>query len=257
MNDGFVATAVQRTSLSTSRPSPRLAWSGPRHERGFGPQGAEVNALRGTAHCSATRGGAGGCGAFRRLRRMAKLAVGGGIAGLCALMVLSTLTAGRDVVLGSPAAVSTVPAVDVAASAEDPAVRMGPVTTTSSTVPRTIGACVAVGLETPNSWRAALGLDMYLWSDRLYDGACAWATDLARQGGMTLYHEPGPYGETLYLSRGCSGMWNAWYYSPGHYAAWASKTYPEGVVTYAAAVTVTDSDGICWGVGRVDVGGSS
>lgn len=165
-------------------------------------------------------------------------------------------SAGTERAAEAPSTTSTVAVVDVAVAA-DTAVRLGRVVPTTSTVARTIGACVPVGLETPNSWRAALGLDLYLWSQRLYDGACAWATHLAQQGGMMLYHEPGPYAETLYVSNTCDGMWTTWHSSSGHYAAWASKTYPEGVVTYAAVAIVTDSTGRCWGVGRVDTGGSS
>lgn len=189
---------------------------------------------------------------------MGKITSGVGITALCVVMVVSAVSAGQQVASSAATATgSTVPVADVA-DAGDPAVRLGRVVPTTSTLVRTIGECVPVGLDVPNSWRAELGLDTYLWSNRLYDGACAWATKLAQQGGMSLYHEPGPYAETLYLnSNSCEGMWSAWYYSPGHYAAWASKTYPEGVVTYAAVATVTDSTGGCWGVGRVDTGGSS
>lgn len=187
---------------------------------------------------------------------MGKITSGAGIAALCVVMFWSAAGADQRVAGAGATSASTVPAVDVA-DAGDPAVRLGRVVPTTSTVVRTIGACVPVGLETPNSWRAELGLDMYLWSNRLYEGACAWATHLAQQGGMTLYHEPGPFAETLFMSNTCDGMWTTWRSSGGHYSAWASKTYPEGVVTYAAVATVTDSAGGCWGVGRVDTGGSS
>lgn len=179
---------------------------------------------------------------------MGKITSGVGITALCVVMVVSAVSAGQQVASSAATATgSTVPVADVA-DAGDPAVRLGRVVPTTSTLVRTIGECVPVGLDVPNSWRAELGWKPLVWSESLYGSACAWATHLAEQGGMTLYHEPGPYGETLFMSITCAGMWDAWFYSPGHYAAWMGHFL--GVT--AAVVTVTDNTGQCWGVGRID-----
>lgn len=185
---------------------------------------------------------------FRTLCDMGKLTWGVGIAALCVVMFWSAAGADQRVAGAGATSVLTVPAVDVA-DAGDPAVRLGRAVPTTSTVVRTIGACVPVGLGTPNSWRAALGLPALVWSDSLYAGACAWATHLAELGGLGGPHEPGVGGETLYgSSSGCGDLWNAWYYSAAHYAVWTGRFL--GVT--AAVVTVSDSTGRCWAVGRVD-----
>ncbi|MEZ5272506.1 MAG: CAP domain-containing protein [Ilumatobacteraceae bacterium] len=120
-----------------------------------------------------------------------------------------------------------------------------PATSPSTSPPRTIGACQAVGLDVANGWRAELGRDPLAWSNSLYSGACAWATHLAELGG-TGSHQAGPYAEVIYWSTGCGGMWNSWRNSSGHYNAITGEP-----LTTGAFVTVTDSNGRCWAVGRM------
>lgn len=121
-----------------------------------------------------------------------------------------------------------------------------PATTVTTAPPRTIGACQAVGLDVANAWRAELGRAPLAWSSTLYAGACAWATHLAELGGGGA-HQAGPYGEVVYgNSNGCSGMWTSWRNSSAHYNGITGESFTTG-----AFVTVTDSNGRCWAVGRM------
>ena len=121
-----------------------------------------------------------------------------------------------------------------------------PATTVTTAPPRTIGACQAVGLDVANGWRAELGRAPLAWSSTLYAGACAWATHLAELGGGGA-HQAGPYAEVIYgNSNGCGGLWTSWRNSSGHYNAITGEP-----LTTGAFVTVTDSTGRCWAVGRM------
>ncbi|MCB0985963.1 MAG: hypothetical protein KDB06_15040 [Ilumatobacter sp.] len=103
-----------------------------------------------------------------------------------------------------------------------------------------------MGLDVANGWRAELGRAALAWSNSLYTGACAWATHLAELGGNGS-HQAGPYGEVIYgNSNGCGGMWNSWRNSSAHYNGITGESF-----TIAAFVTVTDSNGKCWAVGRM------
>ncbi|MEQ1698580.1 MAG: CAP domain-containing protein [Ilumatobacteraceae bacterium] len=120
-----------------------------------------------------------------------------------------------------------------------------PTTPAPTAPPRTIGSCQQAGLDTANSWRAELGRSALSWSSSLYSGACAWATHLAELGGSGA-HQSGNYSEVIYWGGSCGGMWSSWRNSSGHYNAITGASF-----TSAAFVTVSDSNGKCWAVGRM------
>lgn len=149
----------------------------------------------------------------------------------------------------SPAPAATVPKV-TAPPATQPPVTAPPATQPPATAPsttvapvRTIGSCQNVGVGPVNDWRAELGVAALSGSGSLYNGACAWATNLATTNTFT--HGAG--GEVLYkTSAGCSTAFAGWRGSAGHYSVLTTS-----LVSSIGVACVTDSNGTSWVVGRV------
>jgi uncharacterized protein YkwD len=102
-----------------------------------------------------------------------------------------------------------------------------------------------MGLSTANQWRANRGARALSFSSTLYQGACAWAKQLAATGGLS--HQSGNYGEVAARSRlSCSDMWSLWLGSQDHYRLIVSTQFDVGgFACYRRA------DGLAWAVGRV------
>lgn len=96
-----------------------------------------------------------------------------------------------------------------------------PTTTTTpptTTAPPTFSACVPLGAETPNGWRAGLGRPALTYSTTIEAGACAWSLQMATTG---VFAHAGVGGEVIALVpgyAGASGAWAQWEASPAHYS---------------------------------------